>query len=123
MTLFLFFIVPAIGQEPISVNLDDLTFSISTPGYSFTQDRFIPPEEVDLSLNYFLHTAFWAGARNGDILSVVSGDGNPTVKEFTEWKFETPVYQINDITQDTSLFTVYRSVFSDNTPLPGLGLQ
>lgn len=70
-----------------------------------------------------MHTAFWAGARNGDILSVVSGDGNPTVKEFTEWKFETPVYQINDITQDTSLFTVYRSVFSDNTPLPGLGLQ
>ncbi len=107
------------SQQSVTVDLDKLSFNLDQPGLSFTQDRYIDPEDTDSSLNYFLHMAFWAGAKTESGISVVSGDGNPTVKEFTEWQFNTPTYKIEDISADTSVVSIYRSVYHDNSGIPG----
>ncbi len=107
------------SQQSVTVDLEKLSFNLDQPGLSFTQDRFIDPEHTDSSLNYFLHLAFWAGAKTESGISVVSGDGNPTVKEFTEWQFDTPTYKIDDVTADTSVVSIYRSVYHDNSGIPG----
>ncbi len=107
------------SQQSVAVDLDKLSFTLGQPGLSFTQDRYIDPEHTDSSLNYFLHLAFWAGAKTESGISVVSGDGNPMVKEFTEWQFDTPTYKIEDVSADTSVVSIYRSVYHDNSGIPG----
>lgn len=63
--------------------------------------------------------ALWVGVKREGDLTVISGDGNPVVKEFPEWAFEMEPYEIDDISQDPSVVKVFRSVYDDGRDLPG----
>jgi len=100
-------------------NLERMQFGASVPGAYLSYDRYLEPDDTLSPLNYYLQMTLWVGARQGNALSVISGDGNPTVKEFTEWKFTEELSIIEDDTADTSVVSIYRSVYNDQAPLPG----
>ncbi|GEM_PF-1912420 len=103
----------------IRFNLENMQFDALFPGAYWTVDQDINPDDSTTQLNYFLQMDLWVGVKQGDTLSVVSGDGNPAIPELPEWRFITNIYEIEDLSADTSVVAVYRSVYDDQISLPG----
>jgi len=99
-------------------SLGGLKFEVDLPGAILHQDRYLEPAD-NKELNYFLHSGLWVGAKQGDRIAVVSGDGNPIVSEFTEWRYTESIdTAVNDLGL-ASLATITRSVYRDDFILPG----
>ncbi len=110
---------PHVKLDARQYTLDGLQFKMDLPGAILNYDHYISPGDSTSGLNYFLHTALWVGTKRGDRISVVSGDGNPTVKEFPEWKFVEFANTTSEDPLPPDIASVSKSMYSDDLLLPG----
>ena len=100
-------------------NLDRLEFKMSSPGVINASDRYILPEEENPALNYYMNMALWVGTKQGEIINVISGNGNTELAGFTEWKYIEKPQQVDSLSIKNYTTIIYKSEYNDKIPMPG----
>ncbi len=119
--IFIFLCTNMIFASPkaFRFSVNNMEFEMSRPGAISAPDRYIPPEEKNPSLNYYMNIALWVGAKKGSDLFLVAGDGNSELAGFTEWKFTEKIQKSDSLSEKNITTIIYESQFDDRIPMPG----
>jgi len=123
--LFLFFSVHMVSSvlsqtdSRVQFNLDKMQFDAFIPGTFNEYNCYVAPEDTISPLNYYIKSALWIGVKQGNNVTVISGDGNPTVKEFTEWKIVEKMHKTETVSSYNYIVDIYKTIYDDHIPMPG----